>query len=118
MRLTFAGFVVNIGINMFMIPYPEYATLIAAFATMMAFFTMASTSYLMTRKIYPVDYNISKIILILVYAFGVVVISINSVFDSYIIKLMIACGFIPYLFLIKALSVTEIKTVIRKLKPS
>jgi O-antigen/teichoic acid export membrane protein len=111
MRLTFLGFIVNVGINMWMLKYPESATSIAAFATMMAFFTMAALSYWQTRKIYPVDYQIGKIIKILFYAGIVVFISVNNIVENYALKLLIALGFIPYLLLIRGITISELKNI-------
>lgn len=116
MRLTFVGFIVNVSINMLMIYYPDNAASIAAFATMMAFFTMALLSYLYSQKIYPVNYNISKIITILAYAVLVIIIMTNNLIDNYILKVLITLGFIPYLFIIKAISIDEIKSAFNRVK--
>lgn len=67
MRITFAGLLINIALNVLMIPYPGYGTLIAAMATAAAYLCMALISFRQAHSLIAIRYNWSKILPILVF---------------------------------------------------
>lgn len=113
MVLTGIGLFANILINCFMFKYPSYGTYIASFATFVSFFLMAFFAYRKSMKLFPVNYNISALSSMFLYMIGVTIIVTFYGDLSFLIKSLIAFGYIPYLYVMNIISKDDIAQIKR-----
>ena len=111
LKYTFSGFLVNLLINCFMLVYPAYAMTIASFATFSSFFVMMFLAYRKSFEMYPVNYEFGKLVTMFSYMIFVAVIVTFFGNMSFLYKVLIAVGYIPYLFLTQTLSVTGLRQI-------
>ncbi len=108
MYLSLFGAIITILINILLIPV--YGFMASAWATVVAYGSMAIASYLLGRKYYPVSYNIKKIIFYLILS----IISSYTIFtyfyDDFIIKNLILTGFFAVIFILERKELRNITT--------
>ncbi len=95
--ITIIAGLVNIGLNLWLIP--AYGIMIAIYSTIFSFFLTYVLSEIITYKIYYLQLSIKKNLVILIYMFSTIVISL------YINKSFFDFGFIEYLYKVFLLSV-------------
>lgn len=112
-QFTFFGLVVNFALNLLMIPYPEYGTLISASATAAAYAVMAGFSYLRSRSLFKIEYDFAAVGLIFLYVAGVTYVAVFQPDTSIRIKLLIAVAYLPYLLLCRVVKLSDLRTILR-----
>ncbi len=113
--------VVNIALNYLMIPV--YGIWGAALATVVSSFLIASVSYFISEKFYPVKYEIGKMMLVFLVGITIYLSSVLFKFDNFylqmIFKLFLCLTFPFLLYLLGFYEKTELQKimkVIRKIK--
>jgi O-antigen/teichoic acid export membrane protein len=81
--ISIIGAAITIGLNFLLIPHFDYTG--SAWATLAAYATMMTISYIWGQKHYPVKYNLRKIIFYLALAFGLYGLSELLVVDNSIL---------------------------------
>ena len=112
-----AGAAFNIALNYLMIP--RFGIAGAAWATFLAYFAMAGILYLVTRRVYPVDYEWERIMKISAVAGGLLVthyfLPVGSSLLSLAAKGLLLAAFPVILFLLGLFHADEIAAVRRLL---
>ncbi len=110
--VTFVGAGLNIVANLILIPV--YGIFGAAIATLLSYFSMAFVSFLLTRKFYPVQYELRKIILLLILlsvsAFGYYQYLTHLHFTMFL-KILILLGFIVLILILRIVNTNDIRAV-------
>ena len=108
MIYTGFGLGVNALINCVMFIYPFYAMQIASIATFLAFFVMAALAYIKSKVLFPVKYDFRAFSLMFIYTFAVaIIVGFFSDID-FVIKTVIAFGYIAFLFVTKVLTRNDV----------
>jgi O-antigen/teichoic acid export membrane protein len=106
--------IVNIAINFLTIPI--WGIYGAAWATFIAYFVSSSLLFLISRKVYPIEYNWSKILMVLllmcVVYFPIAFFTNNMNLGlSFIIRTFGIIAFVSALFYFKFFTASEIKSI-------
>lgn len=116
--ITGAGAVANIALNFWLIPI--HGILGGAYATLGAYFLMTVVSFVLTRSVYPVPYEWTRIGKIIVATIIVLVLwqKVNPLSDISSIagELILFAGYFVLLFLLRFFSTTELREMRNLLK--
>ncbi len=114
--ITFSGAIVNIGLNLIVIPV--WGIFGAALATLASYFTMAIVAFYFSHKYYPIQYEYGKVLKIL----GILILGITSYYSLYasgmltfVNKSILLLIFILLLFLLKIIKLSDLKATTRML---
>lgn len=102
---------VNIGSNLYLMP--AYGMMGAAFATLLAYFVMMVSIYIANQKLYYVNYEYGRIIIIISYM-AFVVILYYTIEINLVLRLLLIVG-MPVLFLLLGLYKEDEKKFVQKL---
>ena len=97
--ISLGGAILTVVINYIFIPYYTYEA--SAWATFICYGSMMLASHYFGQKYYPVPYNIGKIILYMLFSFGLYLISTQLYLEGaikYIVNAIILFGFIGFIY--------------------
>lgn len=107
--INIAGAITNIVSNIFLIP--AFKLMGAAYATVLAYFVMAVCLYIITQRIYPIQYELKKILkiglisLIIFISYSYILVPSNLLF-----KFMLIGIYLVLIYLFKIIDPKEIQT--------
>lgn len=106
--VTFAGALVNVLVNILLIPY--LGIMGAALATLAAYFVMAVGLFFFSQKFYPIDYEFGKVMKIFLLIFSSCALYYYLYYNvglNILLKLFILFAFVLTLFLLKVIEKNE-----------
>lgn len=107
--INIAGAVVNIVSNIFLIP--TFKLMGAAYATLLSYFLMAVWLYIITQRIYPIQYELKKILKIGLISLIIFIIYWYAFFPKTIMfKFGLLSAFALFIYLFKIFDAKEIHT--------
>lgn len=97
MYFSIFGAVITIVLNVWLIPL--IGIMASAYATLLAYGSMAIISYLVGKKYYPVNYNLKKILIYLITSIAICIISFNFFRGNFLISTLFVLLFSGVIYL-------------------
>lgn len=110
---TLIALIVNIGLNILWIP--EFGMIGAAYATLIAHLIQSSITHIFAQRVYQVKYDYRNLFIILSLTGGVFfinnLINFEEILTSLIVKFFVLVFFLGLLFLLRVISVEEVRKI-------
>jgi len=114
--VTFIGAGVNIVVNYWLIPIMGITG--AALATLFAYFAMAVALYVMSKSVYPIQYEMGRMLKLVLVTGGIMVVYyyVPAPMPPVIFKLLLTAAFIVLVIVLKFFNEREINFIRKSLK--
>ena len=97
--ISMFGAMITLGLNVWLIPIMGYKG--SALATLAAYSSMVLLSYVLSRKYYPIPYNLNKIGTYIFFSISISVIVFYYFRENYVITIPLLSVFIIVIFLLE-----------------
>lgn len=105
--ITGVGLIFTIMLNVMLIPRIGYEG--AAWATLVSYFAMMATSYVLGQKYYPIKYPINKMFIYIILACVAVWLALQSSNSTFVPQTLVFIGYLATIVLIEKNELLEIK---------
>jgi len=109
MYFSVFGAIITIVLNIIFIP--KFGFMASAWATLIAYGSMTLISYFYGKKYYKVPYQMNKVVLYIILAFGLSMLSYYQYRGIYYVSTLLVLGFIIFIYINEK---TEIKSIFKK----